>query len=253
MNGTSKDAGFREIVDRLAAAQKTNHGAPAYSRWVNRWLGRRIAASAFLMGATPNQVTAVSAALTFTGISLIAFVGPSVAVSVVICLLLLAGYAFDSADGQLARLRGGGRPSGEWLDHVVDMAKMCLLHGAVLFSWLRFGIAGEDANPWLLGLPLLFTAASVTGFFGWLLADLLVRITRGDKPKTVPAGEQAPLLRSILRAPTDYGILALAFALFATAWFLPIYALLLVANLAVTLLALPVWFRQVDAAGRPTP
>ncbi|MGB7980667.1 MAG: CDP-alcohol phosphatidyltransferase family protein [Candidatus Nanopelagicales bacterium] len=250
MDGTSQD-GFREIVNRLAAAQKTNRGAPAYSRWVNRWLGRRIAAAAFLRGATPNQVTAVSAALTYTGIALIAFVAPSIALSLIICVLLLAGYAFDSADGQLARLRGGGRPSGEWLDHVVDMAKMTLLHGAVLFSWLRFGIPGQDPNDWLLGLPILFTAASVTGFFGWLLSDLLVRISRGDRPKTVPAGEKAPWLRSILRAPTDYGILALSFALFAGTWFLPIYALLLAANLAVTLLALPVWFRQVDAVGRP--
>lgn len=242
---------YRDVVAKLSAAQKSGRGAPAYSRWVNRWLGRRIAAAAYLMGATPNQVTAASAALTFTGIGLLALVAPNWWLSLVIMLALLAGYAFDSADGQLARLRGGGRPSGEWLDHVVDMAKMCLLPAAVVFSWFRFGVAGEPATAWLLALPLLFIAVSVTSFFGWLLSDLLTRVVTGEKPQTAAAGESAPKLRSILRTPTDYGVLALSFGLFSSSWFVPAYGLLLLANLAVMLLALPVWFQQVDRLEAP--
>lgn len=246
---TQEKASYSATVKRLAAAQKTGKGAPAYSRWINRWFGRRIAAAGYLMGATPNQVTAVSAALTFTGIGLLAFLHPSWWLGPVVMVLLLAGYAFDSADGQLARLRGGGRPSGEWLDHVVDMAKMAMLPAAVVLSWARFGIAGEPGSVWWLALPLAFIAVSVTAFFGWLLSDLLIRVTRGERSKTVAAGESAPKLRSILRTPTDYGVLAISFGFFSTIWFLPLYGLLFLANFAVLVLALPTWYRQVDELG----
>ena len=56
---------------------------------------------------------------------------------VVVSLLLILGYALDSADGQLARLLGGGTPEGEWLDHVIDSAKLATIHLAVLVSLYR--------------------------------------------------------------------------------------------------------------------
>ena len=56
--------------------------------------------------------------------------------------LLVVGYAFDAADGQLARLRGGGIIAGEWLDHMVDAIKVASLHLAVLVGLYRF-----DAVP----------------------------------------------------------------------------------------------------------
>jgi phosphatidylglycerophosphate synthase len=41
-----------------------------------------------------------------------------------ITVVLVLGYALDAADGQLARLRGGGSSLGEWLDHMIDSAKV---------------------------------------------------------------------------------------------------------------------------------
>ena len=52
---------YGEALRDLQAAQKSSKGAPAYSRFVNRPLGRRFAAAAYRLGATPNVVTAVSA------------------------------------------------------------------------------------------------------------------------------------------------------------------------------------------------
>lgn len=87
-----------------------------------------IAAAAFQAGLTPNIVTLISATLTFTALALVALVEPSAWLGVGLALLLALGYAFDAADGQLARLRGGGSASGEWLDHMVDATKISCLH-----------------------------------------------------------------------------------------------------------------------------
>jgi phosphatidylglycerophosphate synthase len=129
---------FGAAMAALTDLQKTSKGAPAYSRLVNRRVGRVFASAAYVLGRTPNQVTALSALCTFSGIATIALVDPSVVSSIAVTLLLAVGYALDSADGQLARLRGGGSVSGEWLDHVVDAAKIATLHLAVLVNWFRF-------------------------------------------------------------------------------------------------------------------
>src|SRR4051794_3683540 len=98
----------RELVVRLASAQKSNRGAAGYSRWVNRRLGRHLAAVCFRAGLTPNQVSTISAVFTFTALAVIATVHVGWITEIAAVLALLIGYAFDSADGQLARLRGGG-------------------------------------------------------------------------------------------------------------------------------------------------
>lgn len=245
-DGTS----FHDARERLRSAQKTNFGAPAYSRWVNRRAGSILAAAAFRLGLTPNQVTGISVLLSYLGIAVVLLVPPAQAVGALVVVLLLTGYAFDSADGQLARLRGGGSPAGEWLDHVADMGKMTLLHGAVAISWVRFGTGGAPV-PWpLLTVPILFTAVSTVSFFAWLLVDLLRRATGMRVPETAAQDEHAPWLRSVLRLPSDYGLLACLFALFGTMWFAWAYSLLFLANLVILLAALPVWFRQADQLRR---
>lgn len=236
---------YRTAVDALPRHGKSNYGAPAYSRFVNRPVGRRLAAAAFASGLTPNQVTGVSALFSLTGIVLLVVTAPSVALGIVVAVLLAIGYALDSADGQLARLRGGGRPVGEWLDHTVDMAKTVLLHGAVLIAGLRF--SGID---WLQALvPIGFATVSVVAFFAWLLVDLLRRSTPGAPAGDKPQG--APLARSLLRLPSDYGLLLWVFVLWSTPLFAWSYAALLAANLGILLLALPVWYRQAAALPRP--
>jgi phosphatidylglycerophosphate synthase len=218
-------------------------------------MGRALAAVAYRLGLVPNQVTAVSALFTYLGIAVLALVAPGTGMALLVAVALLLGYALDSADGQLARLTGLGRPSGEWLDHVIDMGKVCLLHGAVAISWVRWGVPGFEAGAWAVGIPVIFLAVSVVAFFGWLLSDLLVRLGQarrqtGDAsiPPSMPKAQPAPALRSLLRVPSDYGLLALTFAWFAAPLFAATYTLLLVANFVILMAALPVWFRQVRAS-----
>jgi phosphatidylglycerophosphate synthase len=243
---------YRAVLRRLRAAQKpAGRGAPAYSIYVNRPVGRYIAAAAFKLGATPNQVTAVSAVLTFAAIALLALAPPAAGIGAVVAVLLAAGYAFDSADGQVARLRGGGSAAGEWLDHVVDAVKVVVLHIAVAIVAYRFLLpAGQ--RGWLL-VPLGFAAVASVSFAVFLLNDLLKAARRHTQTTAVIRGGSTPL-RSLLGLPTDYGLLIWVFVLLgAPALFFGAYALLFLAQLGYLVLALPKWFRDIAALDQETP
>jgi phosphatidylglycerophosphate synthase len=240
-------ARYRDAVSTLKHRQKTSKGAPAYSRFVNRPLGRRFAALAHLAGLTPNAVTAISAVATFTGIGLIALVRPTWWSSVLVAALLVVGYALDAADGQLARLRGGGSPEGEWLDHVVDAFKTSLLHIAVLVCAWRF----FDGSELRLLAPAVFAVLAPAMFFTVILTDLLRRAHRGGTQMRLAGEGSSSTLYSLAVVPTDYGLMCLLFVLlFWQPGFMVVYGLVLVANLAFAALALPKWFREVRGFGR---
>ncbi|MBF4637320.1 CDP-alcohol phosphatidyltransferase family protein [Clavibacter michiganensis] len=236
---------YADVVRRLASAQKkAARGAPAYSIRVNRPAGRLLAAWAYRQGLTPNQVTAISAAFTFTGIALIALVQPAAWLGIAVWLLLAVGYAFDSADGQVARLRGGGSLSGEWLDHVVDCIKISSLHLAVLVSLFRW--PATDSDAWLL-VPVVYAIVAAASFFAMILNDQLKRVHQVSGA-TAPDAGRSTLLRSLLVIPTDYGFLCIVFALLgAPVVFLAVYTLMMLANAGHLALASVKWFRDMGA------
>jgi phosphatidylglycerophosphate synthase len=244
--GRDRHESYLGTVRRLAAAQKSvARGGPAYSIYVNRKLGRYLAAAAHQIGLTPNAVTAVSALFTFSGIVLLAAAEPSWGVGLVVSLLLVVGYALDSADGQVARLRGGGSPSGEWLDHVVDSGKVASLHLAVLIT--AFAHFDLPNAAWLL-VPIGFTVVAVVSFFAMILNDLLKTI---HSPGKGVGGRPPTLRRSLLGVPTDYGVLCFVFLLLGLpAVFFAVYAVLFVLNAGYLALALVKWFRDMTAIGR---
>jgi phosphatidylglycerophosphate synthase len=240
--------GFTETVRLLAGAQKPPaKGSPAYSRFVNRKIGRVLAAASFQLGLTPNAVTFISAAFSALAIAAIALVRPTPMIAVTIALVLLLGYAFDSADGQLARLRGGGSPAGEWLDHVVDSVKTSALHLAVLIGWYKH----YDVDPRTLLIPIGFTLFAAVFFFVQILTDQLRRAHPSQAPAPADASWKA-VLRSLIVAPTDYGLLCLLFVIYA--WpdgFVVFYSLMLLGTALFMAAALPKWYREA-AAFRPT-
>jgi phosphatidylglycerophosphate synthase len=233
-----------DTVRLLASAQKSAaRGAPAYSLLVNRPLGRIPAALAFRLGWTPNQVTALSAALSLAGVLVLALASPSLTMGITVWLLLAVGYVLDSADGQLARLRGGGSPAGEWLDHVVDAGKISSVHLSVLVMMYRHLELSDPA--WLL-VPLGFTIVAAVSFFAMILNDLLK--ARYDAA-SAPSRPSTPL-RSIAGLPTDYGVLCLSFVLLGLpAVFVTVYSALLAANLIYLVLALVKWYGDMRALG----
>ncbi|MCW2742170.1 MAG: putative phosphatidylglycerophosphate synthase [Blastococcus sp.] len=238
---------LRATLQRLSGAQKGAVGAPAYSRFVNRRLGRFFAALAYHAGLTPNAVTGISAACTAAGIALLALSPHSWTTGIAVAGMLVLGYALDAADGQLARLRGGGSPAGEWLDHMVDAAKIASLHLALLIGLYRSGTFDHDAA---LLVPLGFSVVSVVLFFGTLLNESL-RAQHGAPTRAQRSGAKPSVLRSLLVVPTDYGLLCLVFLLLgAPPVFVGAYGALFLATAGYLLLAVVKWFREMDGLSR---
>ncbi|GAA1345326.1 CDP-alcohol phosphatidyltransferase family protein [Arthrobacter roseus] len=235
---------YRQALLDLGGSQKTSKGAPAYSRYVNRRLGRYLAAAAYARGMTPNQVTFLSAVCTFSAILLLALHTPELWTGLVIAVLLALGYALDSADGQLARLTGTGSPAGEWLDHVVDAVKIATLHVAVLLCWWQHYDVGD---LWLL-VPLLFQSVVTVQFFAMILTDQLRRGRRRDHGTLLQGDGNSSPLYALTVLPTDFGLMCLLFVLL---WlppaFITVYTLLALANTAFLVLALGKWYREVRA------
>lgn len=191
---------------RLAGAQKGNAAVPAYLRYVNRKAGGWFACLAFAVRLTPTQVSLLSAAAAVAGLVVVALAPATVGVGVVVAGALALGYALDSADGQLARVRGGGTVAGEWLDHVLDIAKTTVLHSCVLITIYRHFAVDER---WLL-VPLAFLVAQVTNFFANMLRDAL-RIQAG-LPRQPPS-THVSALSSLVLLPVDHGTLCWSFVL----------------------------------------
>ncbi|MFB6781074.1 CDP-alcohol phosphatidyltransferase family protein [Streptomyces sp. NPDC056352] len=232
------------VLRELRGAQKTAKGVSLYSRFVNRPAGRVLAAGAYRIGLTPNQVTLVSAAFTFTAVASVALVRPSWGLAFAVYAGLAVGFAFDSADGQLARLTGRGGPDGEWLDHVVDCAKLILVHTAVLISFHRFAqLPGEG---WLL-LPLGFLFVAVLTFCAGLLREQLGKAAARPAP-----ADRAPApvsrVRAVALLPADYGVFCLVFLLYGDETAFRIgYAALAVVHALFLVAFLVKWFRELKA------
>ena len=148
---------FTQAIEELASAQKSHRGVSLYSRFLNRPAGRVLAAAAFTMRMTPNQVTLLSALVTGAGIAILTSGEPGPLRAILVTFFLMLGFALDSADGQLARLTGRGSASGEWADHVVDSAKIVAIHAGVLIMMFRF----LTVNPsWYL-VPLAYQLVAI--------------------------------------------------------------------------------------------
>ncbi|MGW1181956.1 CDP-alcohol phosphatidyltransferase family protein [Streptomyces drozdowiczii] len=231
------------VLRQLRGAQKPAKGVSLYSRYVNRPAGRVFAVGAYRLGMTPNQVTLVSAVFTFGALSGVALVRPGPWLAVLVYLGLVVGFALDSADGQLARLTGRGGPDGEWLDHVVDCAKMVLVHTAVLVSFQRwFALPGDG---WLL-LPLGFLFVAVLTFCAGLLREQLGR-TAAAAPAPAPAAPPSRL-RAVALLPADYGVFCLVFLLLGDETAFRVgYAVLAAVHALFLVLFLGKWFRELKA------
>jgi phosphatidylglycerophosphate synthase len=213
---------------------------PAYLRWVNRGLGRRAAALAYVARSTPNQVTAMSGLLSLAGMVVLAWAQASVVTAVLAAALLLAGYALDSADGQLARLTGGGSVAGEWLDHVIDAFRLPLFHLAVAAYLLR-----ETGSLGLASIAVAFSLLSSAWFFAQTLAEKLAP----DAPDTADGAREAPAWVSFAKLPYDVGMLYLI--VLTSAWpmvFVGAYLALFAITAAVAALSMARKYRGLARA-----
>lgn len=233
--------GARENLAELSRAQKPAVGTPAYSRWVNRPLARLLTAWAHETGMSPNVATAISAAHSGTAVLLIALARPTPLLGVLVGLLLVLGYLWDSVDGQLARLTGRGSPRGEWLDHTVDCAKTVTLHLAVLVNFYR-----HPADTISLAIPLIFTIAATVLYFGLIVTPFL---RRTSPPGPTPPAEHP--LRPWMLLPGDYGALCVVFVAFGyRPLFSVLYGVCAFATVGLLALAWRKWWHELEGPSR---
>lgn len=208
-------------VESLARAQKPAAGVPAYTRWVNRPLGRRVAALGFVTGMHANGMTLLSALCTAAGVAVLLLAGISWPVGFVVAFLFAAAYVCDSADGQLARLSNQAGPGGEWLDHVVDAIRTPAVHVAVgIAAWQHWGLG------WQAVAALMMSVVASGQAMSQMLADQLMR--HQGQPSRRGSDRQ-----SLLLLPTDPGVWAWSFVLWGNpAVFAFAYSALAVMNLA---------------------
>ncbi|MEU0673511.1 CDP-alcohol phosphatidyltransferase family protein [Streptomyces sp. NPDC006172] len=229
---------FAEVLRHLSAAQKPAKGVSLYTRFVNRPAGRVLAALAYRAGATPNQLTVLSALFSFPALAAVALVPPGPTMAVCVGAALAVGFVLDSADGQLARGQRSGSPAGEWLDHVLDCVKIVALHLVVLVSFYRFF---SLPDPAFLLAPMLFQLAAVVIFFAGILTEKLKQRNPGQGPPPSPRA-----LRSVLLLPVDYGLTCLAFLFLGRQdVFLAVYCALLLAHVVFMAAFLVKWFREL--------
>lgn len=229
--------------ESLDAAQKTGQGVPAYTRWVNRRGARLVAAVGFASGWTPNMVTAMSAFFSVAGMILLLAYPPTMWLGLPVALLLAAGYLFDSADGQLARLSGLSSMTGEWIDHVVDAFRSPAIH-------LATAVAVMLHRPdiwWLAVVAIVYSLVTSGQFLSQILAETFVR-------KVGRKQNRGGDLRSWVLLPTDPGTLCWSFILWGIA---PVFAVVYVSLAVIAAVHSGVSLRRryrdlaaLDAAGR---
>lgn len=69
-------------------------------------------------------------------------------------LFYLISYIFDAIDGKVARIKGSGKPYGEWLDMAIDRLNLLFISTAIAYNYF---VAFEDVsllflNSFFLGL-----------------------------------------------------------------------------------------------------
>lgn len=195
-------ARFKTYLAGLNRAQKSGAGVPAYTRWINRRLARRVAAAAAAAGLGPNAVTAISTAVSALGLVLLVILNPSIVAGVVVAAVLAGGYVLDSADGQVARLIDRSSPAGEWLDHVVDAMRTPAIH--LVCAVAVYLHRGGDVL--LMSVALAFAVLSAGQFMSQILAGQLSDHGGGSPTESSEVG------KSFFLIPTDTGTLCWLFA-----------------------------------------
>ncbi len=116
------------------------------------------------IGITPNMISVMSASITVLVATLSVYLGSNnLLAGMVLVLGLQLGYAFDCADGPLARAAGQGSSFGALSDKIADLSSGMLLpcilaYGAGSCHWIGCGKWGDCS----LAVVSLFIAARAT-------------------------------------------------------------------------------------------
>lgn len=196
--------------------QKKGAGTPAYTRFINRWLGKILTSVLACFNISPNVISITSSIITIITFFLF-FMVTSFWQSFILVILLYFAYALDSADGQLARLLNKQSKSGEWLDHTLDAIKIPLSQGTAIFLI----VAHKFPEKSVLFFYLIILSLACANFLSGILKS---KLFPNYSSTSVQISEKHNIIRSFITLPLDYGVfISLYIFSFKPDWFTLVY------------------------------
>nr|WP_184841059.1 CDP-alcohol phosphatidyltransferase family protein [Allocatelliglobosispora scoriae] len=213
-------------VPSIRSFYAVNRGGGLFSEGVSQWIGAVIASTAARLRLKPTHLTLInlvigiglSTAVVLQADSLPRWLGALALVG------WQAAYAFDCADGQLARVTGQGSIAGARIDIICDVATQIALVTALA--------AVAEAPVWL--------AAAFAGT--WMVNLVTSVLATSDKAASMVTSTSLPV--RLVKLIRDYGALILVAGLvltFAPQWmiwvvgaFTVINGVFLIASIAFT-------------------
>ncbi|GIH05803.1 hypothetical protein Rhe02_38700 [Rhizocola hellebori] len=187
---------------RVADFYAANRGGGLYSEAVSQRLGAFVALAGARAGVKPTVITLASLAVGVASSAGLTIAGHRV--SPWVALLVLLGwqiaYAFDCADGQLARVTGQAGPAGARVDVLCDVAGHVALVTALV----------------TVARPPLWLGALFAG--SWMINIITSVLATGEAPSLIASRSGPARVVKLLR---DYGALVLAaglIVLFVPSW-----------------------------------
>lgn len=218
---TELSGGPPRLVDFYAA----NKGGGLFSEATGQWVGAALAAAGRRLGAAPTVLTLANLAIGLaTSVAVVALAGPVADGRVPawpVGLLALVGwqlaYAFDCADGQLARVTAQTSAAGARTDIMSDVASQIALVTAVA----AVAAAQRPAAPvWLL---VVFAAA-------WMTNLVTSALQSGPAAASMVPSRSTPVrLVKLVRDPGAVFLVAALILLIAPAamiWFVAAFAVI---------------------------
>ncbi|MFB9234525.1 CDP-alcohol phosphatidyltransferase family protein [Plantactinospora siamensis] len=177
---------------------RTNRGGGLFSEAVSQWLGAALARVANRLGLPPTGLTLLNLLFGLGTSAVVAALASRVAAGTLpawpVGLLALVGwqlaYAFDCADGQLARVTGRGSAFGARLDVLCDVAVQIALVAALS----AVAVAQRHGTPtWL-----------VATFAGTWMVNLVTSVMQaGPNAGSMVASRSLPV--RAVKLVRDYG------------------------------------------------
>jgi len=189
---------------RVSDFYSTNRGGGLYSEAISQRVGAVIAYASHRLGIAPTALTLINLLLVL-GASVLVIARADATPFWVIGLIALVawqiGYAFDCADGQLARVSGRASAAGGRVDVLADVAAQISLVTAVA----AVAVAHHPATPvWLVG-----------AFAGTWMVNLVTSVMQsGAQAASMVTSRSLPV--RLVKLVRDYGAVILAIGLVLT-------------------------------------
>jgi phosphatidylglycerophosphate synthase len=187
----------------------TNRGGGLYSEAVSQPIGSAIALTAARLGIPPTALSVVNLLLGVgASVTVVALAGqaaagtvPAWAAGLIALLAWQLSYAFDCADGQLARVTGKASPAGARLDILCDIAVQIGLVAALS----AVAIAYRPGTPtWL---PAVFAGT-------WMVNLVTSVMQAGPNAASMVPSRSLPV--RVVKLARDYGAVILLAGLVLT-------------------------------------